>query len=214
MEVKQIVAGNFQTNVYIVYDVDTRLGVVIDPGEDAETILQFIQKEQLKIEKILLTHAHFDHIGAVNSTKKHTGATAVACSEELPFMSSAKNNLSVFFKQPLTLEVDLYVADGDVVSVGEIEFELLHTPGHTPGSCCYHIKKEKKLFSGDTLFFESIGRTDLPHGSTKDIMASITDTLFRLPGDTDVYPGHDQRTTIQHEKDNNPYVSGRGITNS
>lgn len=203
MNIRTLPVGELGTNCYIVTD-ETGGAVVIDPGADADIIRGVLDDEHLRISGILLTHAHFDHIGAVNALTD--GSFSVFCHTlDCPALQDGRLNLSAFFGSP-TAPVNnaVCIEDGDELSFGEMTFAVLHTPGHTVGSVCYQL--DDVLFAGDTLFCESIGRTDFPGGNIQDMRASLA-RLATLDGNTRVYPGHGEPTTIAHEQRYNPYLA-------
>ena len=186
--------GAYQTNCYILHQEDSSSCVVIDPGYTPEVILDFLAGKGLKLEAILLTHGHFDHVGAVRDLAAETGCKVYLNPDDLsmpPRMTAG----------PLYY-TDTY-SDGDTLSPAGIPFQVLSTPGHTPGSVC--LIAENYLFSGDTLFAGSRGRTDLPGGSTRAILESLR-RLAALPQDYSVHPGHGESTTLAWEKQYNPYM--------
>lgn len=186
--------GAYQTNCYILHQEDSSSCVVIDPGYTPEVILDFLSGKGLKLEAILLTHGHFDHVGAVRDLAAETGCKVYLNPDDLsmpPRMTAG----------PLYY-TDTY-SDGDTLSPAGIPFQVLSTPGHTPGSVC--LIAENYLFSGDTLFAGSRGRTDLPGGSTRAILESLR-RLAALPQDYSVHPGHGESTTLAWEKQYNPYM--------
>ena len=186
--------GAYQTNCYILHQEDSSSCVVIDPGYTPEVILDFLAGKGLKLEAILLTHGHFDHVGAVRDLAAETGCQVYLNPDDLsmpPRMTAG----------PLYY-TDTY-SDGDTLSPAGIPFQVLSTPGHTPGSVC--LIAENYLFSGDTLFAGSCGRTDLPGGSTRAIRESLR-RLAALPQDYSVHPGHGESTTLAWEKQYNPYM--------
>lgn len=207
MRVKTFIVSVMETNGYIVFDEKTLDGIVIDPGDSAELFIEFIEKESVKIKYIALTHSHFDHIGGVAEIKKATGAEIIMCDGEEVVSENATNNLSAVYDLPCIVKADKVVFDKDTFSFGNITAEVIKTPGHTPGGCCYYFKNEGVLFSGDTLFYGSVGRTDFPNGSLSDLIDGIKSKLMCLPEDTIVYCGHGPKTQIGFEKENNPYVS-------
>jgi hydroxyacylglutathione hydrolase len=204
MQVIKLEVGRLGTNCYLAYDAN-RNAVVVDPGDDAERILDEIHKHSLQVTDILLTHGHFDHILAADEVRRETGAKIVACEKELPLLSKGKNNLSIFYGSAVTVECDKTVSEGDKIQCGSMEFQVLETPGHTPGGVCYY-SPEGILFSGDSLFRESIGRTDFPGGSFEALITSVREKLLCLSDDTRVLPGHEEESTIGHEKQANPFI--------
>ena len=205
MKIKRILTNPYAENCYVVSDEDGT-GVIVDPGADGENIS--IQLKQMGVNPvaILLTHGHFDHVGAVNFLKSEYNLQVYANIYEKGILSDA-SKIYVFGggdSQPVI--VDKWVEDGDEITFGELKFKVISTPGHTPGSCCYLI--ENHLLAGDTLFYESIGRCDLLGGSFETIDRSIKTKLYVLDDDTTVYPGHGETTHIGHEKIFNLYVTG------
>ncbi len=204
MKIKRILTNPYAENCYVISD-DCGVGVIVDPGSDGENIYLQVLQAGVKPVAILLTHGHFDHVGAVNYLKNKYNLQVYANIYEKGILSDA-SKIYVFGGQGEAVKVDKWVADGDELVFGELKFKVLHTPGHTAGSCCYLA--ENHLIAGDTLFFESIGRCDLPGGSFETIDKSIKTKLYTLDGDTIVYPGHGSTTDIDHEKKFNPFVTG------
>lgn len=190
-----------QTNCYIIQDEDTKETMVIDPGGEADQIIQMLDILEAKLKYIYLTHCHGDHIGALKELKEAKGGEILIHRYDVEGLCDKEINLTDYIGiHEVKLEVDSRVDDGDKIHVGNIEFSVIHTPGHTAGGSCLFCEKEKLLFSGDTLFYGTWGRTDLPTSSFQDIMQSITTKLLVLPGDTIVYPGHGKSTMIEEEK--------------
>lgn len=189
----------------MVTNEETKETVAIDPGGSLRKIDTYILEEELLIQGILLTHGHFDHIMGIDALRKYNKAPVYISEEDYPLLSDAKGNASkTFVHHGFTYSGGTPMKDGDIIKAAGYKFNLIKTPGHTPGSCCYYVESEGVLFSGDTLFRASIGRTDLEGGS-EDIYESIKERLFVLPQDTIVYPGHGMTTTIGYEKENNPF---------
>lgn len=209
MYIKNLLVGSIETNCYIVND-EKHNTVIIDPGDNGDIILQYIEREGLMPKAILLTHAHYDHIGACDLLRDKFAIPIVLCEGEEPVIESTAYNLSLEFDESYSSKYDRVLNDGEVYKVGDLTFKTIHTPGHTPGSACYYMENEKVLFSGDTLFFASIGRTDFPLSSTRDMLSSL-EKLKILDVNTKVYPGHGQSTTIKFELANNPYLSEEGF---
>ena len=204
MEVKVLQVGPIGTNCYILEDEKARAAAIIDPGDEAGRILQVIEDDGMDVKYILLTHGHFDHIGGVAAVKAATGAKVVISAEDAPMLTSSRKSLAAFsFLSQAPAQADILVQDGDTVTLGNTVFTVLATPGHTPGGVCYIAGD--CIFSGDTLFFCSCGRTDFPGGSSKEIMDSLQ-KLAALPGDYTVYPGHDRFSTLNFERQHNPYM--------
>lgn len=199
--IRQLIVGPIGTNCYIVKAKEKKHVVVIDPGAAAERITQAVRKMGAIVEAILLTHGHFDHIGAVDALVKEWGCKTYLLEDEKEVMESSDLNLSgPMMNHPFAAKADVLVKDGDCVSLAGLHFKVIATPGHTKGSCCYYVEEENVLFSGDTMFYSSHGRTDFPTGSESAILRSIRDRLLVLPGETTVYPGHDSVTSIEDEE--------------
>ena len=202
--------GMVQTNCYFVYREKEGEGetpcIVIDPGDMGERVHEELAKRGLKTELILLTHAHFDHILGVPALQEKSGAEVWAYEEEKALFEDASLNCSRDIGRPCTIKVDRYLKDLEMIEKADVSLQTIATPGHTQGSCCFYLKDENILFSGDTLFAESVGRTDLPTGSMGTLVRSIKDKLFALPDDTLVLSGHTGETTIGHEKQYNPFL--------
>ena len=200
VNVKKMIVGPVQTNCYLVCPKERSEAVIIDPGDDAFRIEMKLKEAGLVPKAILLTHGHFDHIGAVVSLKERFNIEIYAFCEEKQILSTDMNLAGMIGGERLHLEADHYLKDGELLQIAGMEFKVIHTPGHTIGSCCYLMEREKILFSGDTLFYHSHGRTDFPTGSQSAIIRSIVDKLMVLDEDTVVYPGHECDTTIGSEK--------------
>jgi glyoxylase-like metal-dependent hydrolase (beta-lactamase superfamily II) len=200
--VKKIVVGPMETNCYIVSDSRTKDAFVIDPGADAGRIKKTVEKDGLSVKFIVNTHGHGDHIAANAELK----APIYIHRLDAAFLADPKKNLSAFFFFSIrSPEASRFLDDGDTVDIGSTAFKVLHTPGHTPGSIS--LVADGVAFTGDTLFRESVGRTDFEYGDEGAIIKSITQKLFGLPDDTVVYPGHGEESTIGHEKKNNPFFT-------
>lgn len=202
LRIKTCVLGMVSTNCYIVYDKQE--AVIIDPADDASYILETCRNLEVKPVAILLTHGHFDHILAAKELRMTTGAHIYAGEYEEKLLKEPSLNLSASFGTGISLDADRLLKDREELEILNRTWTVLSTPGHTAGSVCYLIEKEELLFSGDTLFAESLGRTDFPTSSSAAILKSITETLFELPEAIMVYPGHDAPTTVGHEKRYNP----------
>jgi hydroxyacylglutathione hydrolase len=198
--------GLIQTNCYVAGCEETKEGVIVDPGGNPERILAEVKRQGLAIEYVLNTHAHFDHTDANGAIVEATGAPLAIHPEELPLLK-VSGGAALFGLQanPSPLP-DLELHDGDELAVGALRFQVLHTPGHTPGHVCFYEADEGVLFDGDVLFYRGIGRTDLPGGSWSQLLHSIRDVLFHLPDETVVYSGHGPATTIGEEKQLNPWL--------
>lgn len=195
----------FGTNTWLLWDEASRQGFLIDPAAPSEELLRRIEELRLRIPLIINTHGHGDHIGGNDWFKTALGAQVLIHPADAALLTDNRRNFSEYLCQPLDLApADSLAEDGQVLKLGDHEVQVLHTPGHTPGCICLWV--DKFLFSGDTLFEQSIGRTDFPGGSHAQIISSIKTKLFTLPDDTVVFPGHGPRTSIGLEKSNNPFV--------
>lgn len=205
MKIINLAVGQLQTNCYIVYSENTKDCIIIDPGDEAQRILSTVDENNLKVKYIVLTHGHFDHIGAVREVQNATGALVVIHKDDASYLADGRRNLSSYIgiKQD-EVKADKLLSDGDTIEVGDMVFKVIHTPGHTPGGIC--ILKDNLLFTGDTLFDSSIGRTDFPYGSLPQLIESIKNKLYTLDADYVVYPGHEGKTTLDKERRHNPYV--------
>lgn len=189
------------TNCYIVFDEKSNETMVIDPAGDVDKIVEMIDILKGKLKYIYITHCHGDHIGGVNELKNRCGGKILIHRYDAEGLNDEKINLTTYIgMDKIELEADSRVDDGDLLHLGDLEFKIIHTPGHTKGGTSLYCEEEKLLFSGDTLFRGTWGRTDLPTGSIEDIMNSITNKLLILPDDTIVYPGHGKSTMIGDEK--------------
>lgn len=206
MRLKLFVSPDMGENCYFVIDENTNEAIVIDCGAMAEKLCKFIDSENIRLNAICLTHAHFDHAGAVSAVKAHTGAPVIICEGEETVAESPEYNLSAMFGSPFKVPYDRVMRDNETFAFGSLEFRVISTPGHTAGGGCFYFEKEGVLFAGDTLFFMSVGRTDFPSGSSAVLSGSIKTKLFTLPDDTVVYSGHGQQTSIGFEKENNGFV--------
>lgn len=191
----------FTTNCYIVQDENTKEAMVIDPGGEAESIIELLNALDAKVKYIYLTHCHGDHIAAVKELKEKQGGNILIHREDAEGLYNDEINLrSHIGLEEEYLEADSRVDDQDLIHVGEIELKVIHTPGHTAGGSCLYSEKQGLLFSGDTLFKGTWGRTDLPTSNFKDIINSISNKLLVLPDNTIVYPGHGEITRIRDEE--------------
>ena len=200
MEINKVVVGDLQVNCYIISNGND--AVVIDAGDDYENIIKEAKGKNIKA--VLLTHGHFDHTGAVNALQKNGAKVYISKNEEY-MLSDSYSCLSAPFGYPFNeIKADFTFDDGDTLNICDIAFKVILTPGHTTGSACFLVNDI--LFSGDTLFYRSIGRTDFPGGNFEVISQSIKEKLYTLPESTVVYAGHGEKTTIGLEKKFNPFV--------
>jgi len=200
MIIRTIPVGITQTNCYVVGCEETHEGVVIDPGGHPQRILKAIEESRLAIRYVLNTHCHFDHMGANAEIVTATGAPLALHPAELPILQAQGG--AAWFGVPVQESPlpDLELEDGQVLEVGALHFQVLHTPGHSPGGVTFYLNEEEVAFDGDVLFEMGIGRTDLPGGDWDTLMRSIREILFTLPDDTVLYPGHGSKTTVGQEK--------------
>ena len=189
------------TNCYIVQDEKSKETMVIDPAGDVDKIVEMLDILNANLKYIYLTHCHGDHIGGVKELKQRCGGKILIQREDSKGLNDKYINLSGIIDIPeIELEADSIVDDGDLIHLGNLEFRVIHTPGHTSGGSCLYCEEEKLLFSGDTLFRGTWGRTDVPTGNFEDVINSITKKLMILPDETIVYPGHGKSTMIREEK--------------
>lgn len=201
--------GMVQTNCFFVYresDAEETPCIVIDPGDLGERVHEELKKRGLKTALILLTHAHFDHILGVDALRKLSGAEVWGYEGERELFDDPSLNCSTDIGRPCTVAIDHYLKDLEMIEAADLKLQTIATPGHTKGSCCFYSEEAGILFSGDTLFCESVGRTDLPTGSMSAQVRSIKEKLFGLPDETLVLSGHTQETSIGHEKRYNPFL--------
>lgn len=208
MKIKTAPLGNLGANFYMVKDDETNEMFVVDPGASPEIVIDLIKDSGCNLRYIILTHAHADHIGALDELKKAYDVPVVVHNAEKERLNSDACTLCSMLriKTPETC-ADICVSDGETLEFGRSNISFIHTPGHTPGSMC--IKYENVLFSGDTIFNLSIGRTDFPGGSYDDIISSVKNKIYTLAPDTKIYPGHGDETTVEHEIMNSPFVRGK-----
>ena len=200
--------GMLACNCSILGDELTREAVVIDPGDDIEQVRQILAKHRLRVKYIIATHAHIDHVGGIEKLKQATGAAVLMHQNDLPlYQDLAMQAEWLGVAMPGMTDVDQFLKEGDSLRCGTLSLEVLHTPGHSPGSVSLHLPGENhRILSGDTLFQGSIGRTDLWGGSYEEILRSIRSRLLIFPDQTPVFPGHGLPTTIGEERERNPFL--------
>lgn len=206
MKIESLRLGAVSTNCYFLINEDTKETILVDPADRADRIREKAKKEGLILKAVFLTHGHGDHILAVRELQDECKLTVYACEAEEPLLQDPNLNLSLMlFGKPVTVDADALVRDGQEITEAGMKFRVFHTPGHTPGGCCYYQEEAKALFSGDTLFAGSIGRTDFPGGSMSQLVRSVKEKLLTLPDEVQVYPGHESATSIEYERKYNPY---------
>ena len=204
MLVEVFVLGELEANCYLVSCEKTGKAMVIDPGGDPAPVIRSAKRRKLTIELIVNTHGHVDHMAGNARLRQLTGASLLIGAGDGPMLGNPALNLSNWVGVPVTMEADTLLDDGDRITVGELVFTVMHTPGHSPGGICLHITGA--VFTGDTLFAGSIGRSDLPGGDGDQLQRSLHERLMTLPGETVVYPGHGPTSTIAAERQCNPFL--------
>lgn len=215
IKIGRMVLSVCQTNCYFLYRDGEHEAIVVDPADKGENIYGALLKNGFQVAGILLTHGHFDHIWGLDALRNAANAAAesdgrepvkaYAHEEERALLKDVRMNVSEQAGRACSTYADVYVKDGQEITLAGMTCKVIATPGHTAGGCCYYFAEAGILVSGDTLFAESVGRTDFPTGSMGTLIRSIKEKLFVLPDDTKVYPGHGERTTIGYEKANNPF---------
>ena len=205
-EVLRYIVGPVCTNCYLLVNHKTGELLVIDPGDQAQLIEKQIEKTGAKPVAVLLTHGHFDHAGAAEELADKYQISIYAHEAEKETLEDPGLNLCGMIGEHKVYHADIFVKDEEVLNLAGFSIRVFFTPGHTIGGCCYYIADEKILFSGDTLFQESVGRTDFPRGSASDLIRAIREKLMPLPDDVTVYTGHDESTLIGYERMHNPYL--------
>jgi len=201
-----IVVGPLSVNCLVLGCNETREGVVVDPGGDVESIIRAVRRHDLAIRYIINTHGHFDHVGGNRQAVAAFGAPLLIHQADAPMLDRVVDVGRMYGIQcESSPPADGFLAEGMEIGFGEYRMKVLHTPGHTPGGCCLYLAQESKVITGDTLFADSIGRSDFPGGSHDQLLESIRSKLFTLPDDVAAYPGHGPETSIGHEKSHNPY---------
>ena len=208
LKVLTIPTAPIEENCYIAYDEESKEALVIDPGNEGEKILSLLKGEDLKVQTILLTHGHWDHIGAVEELRRKLEVPVQIHGDDASMLTDSRQNLYAFMSggrmegEP----ADKVFREGAVFACGNYSFKVIHTPGHTPGGCCFYCQEAGVLFSGDSLFAEEIGRCDFPGGSLSSLVGSLKEKILCLPEETKVYPGHGPATRVGWERLHNPYL--------
>ncbi len=213
MRIEHLTLGAYETNCYVLRDGETsRDCLVIDPGLDADRLIDFLEERDLNPVAVVLTHGHIDHIAGVAAMRDTFPDVKVSIHEsDAEMLREPHANLSAMSGMAFsTRPQDVSLKDGDIIEQVGVKLLVLHTPGHTPGGICLYSQADGVAFVGDTLFAGSVGRTDFPGGSTYQLLNSVKEKLFTLPGETKVYPGHGPPTTIMHEKKHNPFFTSMG----
>lgn len=205
MKIQHSVLGMCATNTYYVYDDETKRGLIVDPADSPDTIIAKADSLSMIPEAILITHGHFDHVLAMNKVREHYGIKVYAGLTEKQVLHDMAMNLTSSFGMGQVFDADIYLKDGEEFETAGYHIKAIEVPGHTIGGMCYYFDKQGVIFSGDTLFCESVGRSDFPGGSASALCRGIKDKLFILPEHTKVYPGHMDETTIGNEIKYNPF---------
>lgn len=200
------ILGMVCTNCYLLCNMDIKECVLIDPADSQDEISRMIDESGCSLKGILLTHGHFDHIMAADAVRDKYGVKVYASCDEKNTLEQPHINLGEAYGLKLSVKADVWHKDGEILKLAGFDIEALHTPGHTEGGSCYYIREIGVLFSGDTLFCGSVGRTDFPGGSMSEIVRSIKEKVMVLPDDTKVYPGHGEGTSVGYERENNPFL--------
>ena len=200
------ILGMVGTNCYLLCNMDIKECVLIDPADSQDEISRMIDESGCSLKGILLTHGHFDHIMAADAVRDKYGVKVYASCDEKNTLEQPHINLGEAYGLKLSVKADVWHKDGEILKLAGFDIEELHTPGHTEGGSCYYIREIGVLFSGDTLFCGSVGRTDFPGGSMSEIVRSIKEKVMVLPDDTKVYPGHGEGTSVGYERENNPFL--------
>ena len=206
MKIDHFVVGPVQTNCYFVTNIKTKEMIIIDPGACAKQLAKKVDESGAKPVAILLTHGHFDHATDAKPLADRYGIKIYIHEADKATLDDPQLNVSYMMGQSKTFYADVFLKDKQELDIAGFHIVVLHTPGHTPGGCCYYMEQEDVLFSGDTLFRTSVGRSDFPGGSASALVRSVKEKLLILPEETHVYPGHMEETTIGYEKRHNPFV--------
>lgn len=206
LRVEQYVVGSVQTNCYFAINENTSEVLIVDPGARAKRLAEIIDEKKLNPTAILLTHGHFDHAGGAAELAERYDIKVYAEEHERETLENPTINLSGWEGREISYHADVFLRDEQEIDLAGFHIRVLHTPGHTVGGCCYYFSYQNAVFSGDTLFAQSVGRTDFPKGSASALIRSIEEKLMPLPDETTVYTGHNEITTIGTERMYNPYL--------
>lgn len=206
LRVEQYVVGSVQTNCYFAINENTSEVLIVDPGACAARLAEIIDEKKLNPTAILLTHGHFDHAGGAAELAERYDIKVYAEEHERETLENPTINLSGWEGREISYHADVFLRDEQEIDLAGFHIRVLHTPGHTVGGCCYYFSYQNAVFSGDTLFAQSVGRTDFPKGSASALIRSIEEKLMPLPDETTVYTGHNEITTIGTERMYNPYL--------
>lgn len=206
-KIVSLAVGELAANCWLLMNEEQKEALVFDPGDEAERIRACAEQNGVQICHILLTHGHADHMGGAEALKELTGAPIYALDKEEALLLDGVKNLSAFIHhRGITVQADVFLKDGQEITLSGVRLKVYHTPGHTPGGCCYYCEEAGCVFSGDTLFHGSVGRSDFPGGSMSELVRSVKEKLFLLPEATKVHTGHGEDTTIGYEKKYNPFL--------
>ncbi|MCL4478661.1 MAG: MBL fold metallo-hydrolase [Deltaproteobacteria bacterium] len=208
LKINRMVVGPLYVNSYILWDSESKEGIIVDPGDEGEMLLNEIDKKNIILKRVIITHGHFDHLKDAAYVSSKAKVPVLANKEDLPLIEAAPSQAALFgFPQIKVPRIDSYIKEGDIVQVGSYGFMVLDTPGHSPGSITLYNKQERIAVVGDLLFLESIGRTDFFGGDYKTLLLSIKDRILTMADDTLVLSGHGNETTVGHEKAYNPFLT-------
>lgn len=206
IKIGRMVIGVYSTNCYFIYRESNKECIVVDPADAGDKIYEALSNKGFSIKAIFLTHGHFDHIWGAKALQRSAGVKIYALEEEKNLCENAGLNVSEGAGKAYTLTPDVCLKDGEEITIADISCKVIATPGHTAGSCCYYFEDAGFLVCGDTIFLESVGRTDFPTGSHSQLVRSVKEKIFTLPEQVILYPGHGDSTSIEHEKQYNPFV--------
>ena len=213
MKIQSYVLGVVKTNCYIISNELTKEAIVIDPADQEQEIVKQLEEQELKLVAILLTHGHFDHIMAASALANYYDIPIYASEAEKELITDPKLNGSWLIRKNFALTPNIYLKDNEILNIAGMNIKVIYTPGHTSGGVCYFFTEENALISGDTLFYESVGRTDMPTGDSRLLLESIEEKLMILSDEVKIYPGHGECTTIGHERRNNSYLNEESFWN-